>query len=202
MRNQRTKSVETSQQKILKAALKIFVDKGFAGTSMSTIAQKAGVPQSLIYHYFKNKEELWRQSKEAFVSGYGENNGVAQGWDNLPLPVFMERFVRQRFNFYMANPMVIRMMNWQRLEADKTLSGQSPITPTWLTHFLEDYKKSGQIRKDIQTDMMAAWITASITAPLFDHYQQYRGDLKLQEDYIKMVTANFLCALQVLEKNS
>ena len=43
---------------ILKAAVKTFAHKGFHGTRVSDIAAEAGIAYGLIYHYFKNKEEI------------------------------------------------------------------------------------------------------------------------------------------------
>ena len=46
------------QQKILKAASEIIAEKGLRESTITEIASKAGVVDSIIYHYFKNKEEL------------------------------------------------------------------------------------------------------------------------------------------------
>lgn len=43
---------------ILGAAVKAFAQKGFHGTRVADIAQEAGIAYGLIYHYFKNKEEI------------------------------------------------------------------------------------------------------------------------------------------------
>jgi TetR/AcrR family transcriptional regulator, fatty acid metabolism regulator protein len=43
---------------ILIAAQEIFSQKGLSDSSISEIAKKAGVVDSIIYHYFKNKEDL------------------------------------------------------------------------------------------------------------------------------------------------
>ncbi len=43
---------------ILKAALKLFVDKGFHGTATGKIAQEAGVANGTLFQYFKTKDEL------------------------------------------------------------------------------------------------------------------------------------------------
>lgn len=188
-------SEETRRQKILDAALTIFVEKGFAGASMSHIAKSAGVPQSLIYHYFANKEELWRQAKDAFVTKHLQSNQDQEEWQNLPLEKFVEKFVRQRFDFYLHNPLVIRMMNWQRLEAEKSLSGRSTLTTSWLVPHLEEYQRQKVIPSDHPPKLMASWMTASITAPLFDHLDLYVQDPKLQADYIQMVTQCLLRSL-------
>jgi AcrR family transcriptional regulator len=43
---------------ILKAALDLFVERGFHNTPTSLIAKKAGVATGTLFHYFKSKEEL------------------------------------------------------------------------------------------------------------------------------------------------
>src|SRR5580658_10172661 len=43
---------------ILRAALDLFVERGFHGTSVPSVAEKAGVATGTIYHYFANKEAL------------------------------------------------------------------------------------------------------------------------------------------------
>lgn len=46
------------RETILKAALELFSEKGFYGTSVNEVAQKADVGAGTIYRYFKDKEEL------------------------------------------------------------------------------------------------------------------------------------------------
>jgi AcrR family transcriptional regulator len=46
------------KKKIIKSAQEIFSDKGLASTSVAEIAKKAGVVDSILYHYFQNKEDL------------------------------------------------------------------------------------------------------------------------------------------------
>ncbi len=43
---------------ILEAALHLFVERGFHGTSVPSVADKAGVAAGTIYHYFASKEAL------------------------------------------------------------------------------------------------------------------------------------------------
>jgi AcrR family transcriptional regulator len=46
-------------QEILKAALEVFSEKGFAATRLDDIAIRAGVTKGTIYVYFESKEELF-----------------------------------------------------------------------------------------------------------------------------------------------
>jgi len=54
-----------TRAKILQAAKKEFLDKGFAGTNVRTIAEKAGVTTGALYNLFNNKDGIF----EALVSG-------------------------------------------------------------------------------------------------------------------------------------
>ncbi|HVP66908.1 MAG TPA: TetR/AcrR family transcriptional regulator [Anaeromyxobacteraceae bacterium] len=43
---------------ILHAALRVFADKGYHGCRIADVARQAGVAYGLVYHYFRNKDEL------------------------------------------------------------------------------------------------------------------------------------------------
>jgi AcrR family transcriptional regulator len=49
---------EKSREKILAAALKLFANKGYAATSIDSIAKKAGISKGLIYNYYKSKKSI------------------------------------------------------------------------------------------------------------------------------------------------
>jgi AcrR family transcriptional regulator len=49
---------ETSRTEILNAALELFAKNGFHATSISQIAEKAGISKGLMYNYFKSKDDL------------------------------------------------------------------------------------------------------------------------------------------------
>lgn len=49
-----------TRQRILRAALKWFARKGYAGTSISDIVTSAGVSRPVLYYYFGNKAGLYK----------------------------------------------------------------------------------------------------------------------------------------------
>jgi AcrR family transcriptional regulator len=49
---------ESSRTEILNAALELFAKNGFHATSISQIAEKAGISKGLMYNYFKSKDDL------------------------------------------------------------------------------------------------------------------------------------------------
>jgi len=49
---------EQTRKQIKDAAFSLFARKGFANTSVSAIAEDAGISKGLIYHYFQSKNEI------------------------------------------------------------------------------------------------------------------------------------------------
>ena len=47
---------------ILKAAREVFAQNGYSETTMANIAEKAGMPVSSLYNFFKNKEDIFKSS--------------------------------------------------------------------------------------------------------------------------------------------
>ena len=49
-----------TRERILRAARREFVAQGFAGARVDVIARAASVNKRMLYHYFDNKEGLYR----------------------------------------------------------------------------------------------------------------------------------------------
>ena len=52
---------ERTRERILSAALKEFAANGFAGARVDMIARRAAINKRMLYHYFGNKEHLFRE---------------------------------------------------------------------------------------------------------------------------------------------
>lgn len=48
-----------SRQRILNAALEEFSQKGYEGASLSTVCAEKGLSKGIVYHYFKDKDEIY-----------------------------------------------------------------------------------------------------------------------------------------------
>ena len=49
---------KNTKELLLRVAVNLFSQKGYLDTSIRDIATEAGISSSIIYHYFKNKEEM------------------------------------------------------------------------------------------------------------------------------------------------
>jgi AcrR family transcriptional regulator len=61
-----------ARQKILKAARKLFSEKGFHSASMADIAQEAGVNKALLFYYFSSKKNLYSEILKDLFANFSQ----------------------------------------------------------------------------------------------------------------------------------
>ena len=72
----------TTKETILLAAERVFAEKGFKGTTIREVAKQAGIVNSLIFYYFRNKAELY---EAVFQHAFDELEDLIQQNLNLEL---------------------------------------------------------------------------------------------------------------------
>src|SRR5271154_203963 len=55
-----SKTTSEPRQRLLEAGLKLFANRGYAGTAVLDIADEAKVTKPTLYYYFENKEGLFQ----------------------------------------------------------------------------------------------------------------------------------------------
>ncbi len=58
----------TTEQRIVEAARRVFLQKGLAGARMQEIADEAGINKALLHYYFRSKEKLFEYIFKEIVS--------------------------------------------------------------------------------------------------------------------------------------
>ena len=105
---------ERTRARILSAALKEFAAKGFAGARVDAIARRAAINKRMLYHYFGDKEGLFRamlRRKIAERQAWAEN---LSGDPAESLPFW--------FKLSCKDADWIRLLEWEALQgADKKL---------------------------------------------------------------------------------
>lgn len=61
---------EDRRAQIIDVALKLFSEKGFAGTRTREIADRAGISEALIFRHFGSKEELYNEALRETLRGH------------------------------------------------------------------------------------------------------------------------------------
>ncbi|ADG97397.1 transcriptional regulator, TetR family [Segniliparus rotundus DSM 44985] len=77
-RNKRPQDADEKRAEIVAAARRLFVDIGYDATSMSRLAQQAGVAPNTIYWYFRDKDDVLIAVLNAVVAdAWSQYQGVA-----------------------------------------------------------------------------------------------------------------------------
>ena len=85
---------------LLAAALQLFVEKGYAGTRLDDVAQRAGVSKGTLYLYFANKEDLFKAVvRESVVERISETADQIDRFDG-PSDALLEHVVRRWWTEY------------------------------------------------------------------------------------------------------
>jgi len=161
---------DPTRAKIIKAARKLFVERGFAGTSLGNIASNAQINHSLIFHHFGNKEGLWKAVKQNIVE---EANKVSLILPkiNQPFATFLKKLFQQNILFYRKNPDIIRMIAWQRLEHNENNKdigvSLSNTTKQWLDA-IKHYQNEGEINSTLKCEFIFTLILSVISSAAMD----------------------------------
>lgn len=89
---------------IVKAALKVFLEKGFDQASMRDIAAEIGSSVGIIYNYFKTKDEVFEAAINVFFEGYMASFGdIVEAAYRSPFEA-----LTNFFNFFIEETMKFR----------------------------------------------------------------------------------------------
>lgn len=143
-----------TEQKIIRAATDIFLQKGKDGARMQEIARQAGINQALLHYYFRSKEKLYRQ---VFVSEVREfMEAIFHSMvDTDDIAEFIRSFIYRYIDQLAQNPQVIRFILWEIerggslfAEVFREIIAQNPgKSPPFFIRKLNDAIRQGKIRK-------------------------------------------------------
>ena len=68
-------------EELVAAALEVFVERGYEGTTLADVARRAGVTKGTIYLYFENKEALFKAVvRETIVPVIAQGEALARSF--------------------------------------------------------------------------------------------------------------------------
>lgn len=185
--NQR-KEGDKTRLAILKAATKLFAEKGFSGTATAAIAKAAKVNEALIYYHFGNKTELWKKVKED-ITDKGRVGTINPKPDSLR--EFLQEAIQQRLYLYDNSPVLHKIKQWQRLESrhDKLAAPNLSAPNTWIPsiHYLQQHH---QMKESLSAELVVLWLTASINVIIDDESAIFHNQ-NVRSDYIQFIIEGF-----------
>jgi AcrR family transcriptional regulator len=112
-----TRPSEVTRDRIMKAAERLFAEKGYDGTSIRAIVAKARVNQAAINYHFDGKDGLYREVLRAAFRSMTENQlAHAQDVKTLSREAALDEFIRRQLHPLLArdeSSRHMRIFNWE-----------------------------------------------------------------------------------------
>lgn len=101
-----------TEQKIIKAATEVFLQRGKDGTRMQEIADRAGINKALLHYYFRSKDRLYEKVFETTVKSVFDEflNAILETEDPA---LFIKGFIDNYIDALSRRPEVIRFIIWE-----------------------------------------------------------------------------------------
>jgi AcrR family transcriptional regulator len=179
-----------TEQKILLAAKKVFVEKGLEGARMQEIADEAGINKALLHYYFRSKDKLFEGVfREAFFRLLPTVLSLLK--QELPLFEKIRLFTEQYLDIFKDNHYIPGFVlhelsrNPQRVVALISTLGVQP--EIFIQQVKEEVKK-GAIRpidpRDLIVNMLAMCIFPFVASPIIKNII-FSGDTSAFNDFIE-----------------
>ncbi|MGZ3457701.1 MAG: TetR/AcrR family transcriptional regulator [Archangium sp.] len=95
---------------ILRAAIEVFARKGYHGCRIADVAREAGVAYGLVYHYFKNKDELLETVAETGWSGFVSRMRAVAEDEGATLEQKVRGIADVAFEAYRVDPRAVKVL--------------------------------------------------------------------------------------------
>jgi TetR/AcrR family fatty acid metabolism transcriptional regulator len=138
---------------ILHAAVRVFADKGYHGCRIADVARAANVAYGLVYHYFRNKEELLESVfAEQWTILINALRAIDEGPGSAPEKIaHLFGFV---FDVYKTAPAAVRVLILEVTRTPHALrAGSTRETFEKAVQLVADVVRQGQTRGDLRPDL-------------------------------------------------
>ena len=165
------------EKRILWVAERLFLEKGFNGTSTTEIAKTVGCNQALIHYYFRTKEKLFwdvfapkvEQVVEYLDAPLDESIDFVERVKNVIDFYFGILELDERLAPFIVNGLIMNPDRWDRFR-DRYLRNESRSSAfTRFENMVKEEFEKGTIRNieaiDLLMNIMSLTITAFIVAP-------------------------------------
>lgn len=150
--NRDEKNLQT-RQKIMNSALKEFGEKSYGEASLNTICQEGNISKGIIYHYFKDKDELYKSCVKECFDALIEflKNSLPKGGDNIQQS--MADYFGARAEFFDTHPEYLKIFCSAVMRPPKHLQDDITLIKAEFDLLnisaLTDVLKSVKLRDDI-----------------------------------------------------
>lgn len=163
---------ERTRERIIEAATEVFARRGMHGTRVADIAERAGIAYGLVYHHFRNKEEILTA---IFAERWALYVAYLEELEGTPAP-FRER-MRKLVHFWvetyrLEKDMMTVMINeitrsYEFLESHDIGAVLRAFDP--IERIIEAGKSNGEVRGDLDA-RLATYVIIGVAEMVLTGY--------------------------------
>jgi TetR/AcrR family transcriptional regulator, fatty acid metabolism regulator protein len=151
-----TRRSARTRERIIEAATDVFARRGVHGTRVADIAERAGIAYGLVYHHFRNKEEIL---SAIFAERWAQYVAYLEELGRTPAP-FRER-MRRLIHFWVEayrqdNDLMTVMINeitrsYEFLESHDITAVLLAFDP--IERIIAEGRENGEVRADVDAKL-------------------------------------------------
>ena len=175
---------EETQRRILAAAKVEFAKNGLGGARVDVIAARAKANKRMMYHYFGNKEALFKLVLENAYADFREAE-AALGLDQIDPIAALRKLVTFNWTYFLANPEFITLVNSENLHKarhiknSKRMQDMSRPFVGRMATLLQRGVAAGEFRKDLD----AVQVTITIASIAYYYLtNRFTGEIVFERD--------------------
>ena len=145
---------QSTEERILEAAVQEFMTKGYAGARTTAIAEAAGVTHAMLHYYFRTKDKLLDRIIESKIGTLRVIMLASLGDPTIPLFDKIKSTIENHQDFIAANPELPRfMINEVLNRPDRMpkvivrLKHHTPLVVQSLQRQIDEYADRGLCRR-------------------------------------------------------
>jgi AcrR family transcriptional regulator len=191
-----TRPSEYTRHNIIKAAISLFAERGYDGTSIRAIVSKARVNQAAINYHFKGKEGLYLEVLKVAFEGYLRlDNFDPERLKDMPREEALRRFVHQQLRPLLARDQMsryIRIFAWENVRPSRVLTnfastGAMPFLAS-ATELVRRFLPADTSDQDAMCAAVSLMGQCSVFVRNRDQFAKPPFNLKIDEAFVMRLT--------------
>ncbi|OPY61418.1 MAG: HTH-type transcriptional repressor KstR2 [Syntrophorhabdaceae bacterium PtaU1.Bin034] len=159
---------ENVRERIIDASIKLFLTKGFVGTTTKELTDAAGVAKGTLYWHFTGKDQILEEILEKFFyelweQAFDTANSAQGGF--IPkfkaFYRFITEFAREKKELLLVSSTVLGEIAGTGSVAEGKMKGIQTRAHDFITSLIDQGQKEGVVRKDLDINIQAHIIIAN-----------------------------------------
>ena len=175
-----------SPERLLNAAMKLFVKKGYKGSSVAEITKEAGLTRGALYCHFETKEHLAREIIKLFeekylksMINYVEKEGKDASDKFQKMMRFNVWFAGEHPDLCLFMTVISAEMVGSRNRLEPYLKSVYRKWSEFIAGILKDGRRAGEFKREIDPQMMA-WVIIGVHDGVLLQKEMNRETIDLQ----------------------